>query len=99
MPTGQGYAKCRDICHQVGHAEVVVLQAAGNLARGAQLFVEGHTYVCEPCLLAAQRAEVAEVLVGPPPGIAQIDVSSPAVAWSAQHIADLEAALARVLTG
>lgn len=97
LPTGHGYEMCRDICHQVGHAEVVVLQAAGELARGAKLFVEGHTYVCEPCLRAAQRAKVADVLIGPPPAISEEATSSPAIAWTAQEIAELEAALARVL--
>jgi len=68
MPTGDGYDLCRDVCQQRGHAEVNVLRLAGKKAKGSTLYVEGHTYLCDECKEAAQRAGVAEIVLGPPPG-------------------------------
>ena len=66
MPTGKGYQLCIDVCQQVGHAEVVALRKAGDKARGAWLFIEGHTYMCDPCGEAATAAGIKAVILGPP---------------------------------
>lgn len=67
MSTGHGYDLCRSVCGQEGHAEINVLRLAGTKARGATLFLEGHTYACEACLRAADEAGIVEIVIGPPP--------------------------------
>ena len=67
MPTGVGYELCRSICQQDAHAEVNAIAAAGEAAAGAILYLEGHTYACEPCKAAAREAGVAEIIIGGPP--------------------------------
>lgn len=66
LPTGVGYEMCRDICRQTGHAEINALLAAGEAAFGGALYLEGHTYACEPCRRAALTAGV-EIIIGAPP--------------------------------
>lgn len=70
MSTGVGYELCRSICQQEGHAEVNAIAAAGGSATGATLYLEGHTYACDPCKLACQRAGIAEIVIGSPPALA-----------------------------
>lgn len=67
MPTGVGYEKCRDICQQPAHVEINAIAAAGDRARGATLYLEGHTYACMLCKSAAAGAGITEIIVGPPP--------------------------------
>lgn len=67
LPTGQGYELCRDICQQVGHAEVVAAAAAGTDAHGGTAYLEGHTYACEPCKSALAAVGVTEIIIGSPP--------------------------------
>lgn len=64
--TGEGYEKCKTICRQVGHAEVVALQRAGEQARGARAYIEGHTYACMECQHALFGAGVRSISVGAP---------------------------------
>jgi DNA (cytosine-5)-methyltransferase 1 len=44
--------------------------AGGGSAAGATLYLEGHTYACDPCKLACQRAGIAEIVIGSPPDLA-----------------------------
>jgi Cytidine and deoxycytidylate deaminase zinc-binding region. len=67
MPSGHGYELCRDVCHQVGHAEVVAIAEAGEQAAGATLYLEGHTYACAPCKAAAAGAGIVEIVISSPP--------------------------------
>ena len=67
LPTGVGYELCADVCGQTAHAEVNALRAAGEAAKGAVLYVEGHFYVCPACTLAAQAAGVFRIELGAPP--------------------------------
>lgn len=67
MPTGVGYELCRDVCDQSAHAEVNAIAAAQGRAYGATLYLEGHTYACEPCLAACRKAGIVAVVVGSPP--------------------------------
>jgi deoxycytidylate deaminase len=67
LPTGTGYYLCRQICDQPAHAEVNVLAAAGEAARGATLYLQGHTYACQECLDACMRAGIARIGIGSPP--------------------------------
>lgn len=66
-PTGEGYDLCASVCGQQAHAEIRALSLAGKKARGATLYIEGHTYACESCMRAADEAGIADVVVGPPP--------------------------------
>lgn len=67
MPTGVGNELCRSICGQSGHAEIDALRVAGVRAAGAALFLEGHTYACEPCRAACAAAGIMEIVIGGPP--------------------------------
>jgi len=67
MPTGEGYHLCREVCMQVGHAEINALRIAGKFARGATLYLEGHTYACEPCKAACDEAGIVALVIGAPP--------------------------------
>lgn len=67
MPTGVGYELCRSVCDQPAHAEVNAIAEAAEHAQGATLYLEGHTYACEPCKAAAEAAGIAEIVIGSPP--------------------------------
>lgn len=67
MATGEGYELCKSICDQPAHAEVNACLAAGEMARGGTLYLEGHYYACEPCKRAAAEHGV-EIVIGSPPG-------------------------------
>lgn len=66
LPTGTGYELCKSICRQTGHAEINAIRKAGALARGATLYLEGHTYACNDCKAAASRAGIASIIIGLP---------------------------------
>lgn len=63
---GEGYGPCVTVCRQPAHAEVVALDLAGDAARGATVYVEGHTYACGACLDTARRVGASVVLGAPP---------------------------------
>lgn len=65
---GEGYEKCRSICDQVGHAEIVALSLAGKKAKGARAYLQGHTYACQICQEALFEAGVISLSVGIEPG-------------------------------
>lgn len=50
--TGENYHLCREICKQNGHSEQVAVQNAkkkGTDTRGADMYLWGHWWCCEPC--------------------------------------------------
>lgn len=66
---GEGYEKCTSVCRQVGHAEVIAVNLAGEArARGARAYLEGHTYACMACQHALFDAGVISFSIGAPPG-------------------------------
>lgn len=67
MKSGEGYDLCRDVCGQIGHAEVIAIMIAGDKANGALLYLEGHTYACDNCSLTAKKAGIVEIIIGTPP--------------------------------
>ena len=67
---GEDYAKCKSVCRQEGHAEVVALRMAGAKATNARAYIEGHTYACQSCQEALFAAGVASFTVGAPPDAA-----------------------------
>lgn len=54
-PTGEGYDLCK-WCDYDNHAEANALR--GQDARGAVLYLIGHTYACDPCKEKAKEAGV-----------------------------------------
>jgi deoxycytidylate deaminase len=69
LPTGVGYELCKTVCNQDGHAEVNAARIAGDVAKGATLYLEGHTYACDNCRKHTFSAGVAEIIIGPPPAM------------------------------
>lgn len=67
LPSGQGYALCRDVCDQVGHAEVLALLAAGAAAAGCVAYVQGRDFVCYDCQAQLVDAGVRAFVLAPPP--------------------------------
>jgi hypothetical protein len=61
---GEGYEKCRSVCDQVGHAEIVAIALAGKKAKGARAYLKGHTYACQPCQEALFGAGVISLSIG-----------------------------------
>lgn len=66
---GEDYTKCVTVCGQEGHAEAVALSRAGDRARGAHAYVEGHPYACRYCQVALFGAGVAALTIGAPPAV------------------------------
>ena len=65
---GEGYDKCKSICRQGAHAEIVALEAAiaaegPYVALGAEAVVEGHYYCCEHCSRQLANAGVRRITV------------------------------------
>jgi deoxycytidylate deaminase len=63
LPTGEGYELCKDICRQVGHAEVNAIKLAGSDSVEATLYLSGHTYACDSCKKAAKEAGIKEIVI------------------------------------
>lgn len=64
--TGEGYEKCRTICQQEGHAEVMAIKSAVKLGLsldGAVAVVTGHYYSCKACALALKASGVTEIII------------------------------------
>jgi deoxycytidylate deaminase len=65
MPTGEGYAICKNVCKQVCHAEVDALQNAGlKNTKGGKIYLIGHTYCCESCKNKIKEYGITEVIIG-----------------------------------
>jgi deoxycytidylate deaminase len=65
---GEGYEKCRSICHQAGHAEIQAVESAREQRidlTGATAIVTGHYWICEPCGAALREAGVGQVIIVP----------------------------------
>lgn len=61
---GEGYEKCKDICQQAGHAEMVALRKAKTLGadlQGWSAMILGHYWICEPCGWALLEAGIKRV--------------------------------------
>lgn len=60
---GEGYGKCKTVCRQTGHAEENAIRLAGQKAKGAIIYLQGHTYACDSCKATAHKAGVKEVVI------------------------------------
>ena len=61
---GEGYEKCKSICHQEGHAEEIALeqaQLAGANLRGAKAYISGIGHYCKNCQLKLFAAGVVSL--------------------------------------
>lgn len=65
---GEGYEKCRSICQQDDHAELMALRKAKALGvdlKGASAMISGHYWICEPCGKALQDAGIRHITICP----------------------------------
>lgn len=65
MPTGQGYELC-DGCHPHNHSEPSAIRDAqehGKETKGADLYLWGHWWCCEPCWEAMINAGIDHVFL------------------------------------
>lgn len=60
LSTGVGYDQCPG-CHGDNHAERVALRQAGEQARGANLYLYGHWWICASCWNAITEAGIAHI--------------------------------------
>ncbi len=60
FPTGQGYELCEE-CDYPNHAEAKALK--GINAKGATLYLFGHSYACEPCTKLINESGVTLKLI------------------------------------
>lgn len=61
--SGEGYELCKSICDQQSHAEVVAITKAGDNAKGATLYLRGHSYACGNCKSCAEINGIEEIVV------------------------------------
>jgi len=59
-PTGEGYELC-EWCNYGNHAEANALR--GIDAKGAHLYLFGHTYLCDPCKKECRIASLKGVTI------------------------------------
>lgn len=57
---GEDYEKCKSVCQQHGHAEIIALSRAKEKARGAIAWIN-HDAICGDCLRALAEAGIARV--------------------------------------
>lgn len=65
---GEDYAKCKFICNQEGHAEIMALkeaQAANADLKYATAIINGINRVCKECADKLTRAGITEFMVYP----------------------------------
>lgn len=63
IPTGQGYELCEG-CHPKNHSEQSVIREAlskGESTEGADIYLWGHWWCCEPCWQAMIEAGIRDV--------------------------------------
>lgn len=66
IPTGQGYELCPSYCHSDGHSEPTAIKAAvaaGHDTNGADLYLAGHWWACEPCWNVMIAAGIRNVCI------------------------------------
>lgn len=63
IKTGEGYELCRDICKQTNHAEVNACILAGEDAKGATLYLFGHTYCCDNCKRVMKEYGISNTVI------------------------------------
>ncbi|MFA6963809.1 MAG: deaminase [Patescibacteria group bacterium] len=62
--TGTDYHLCKEICEQEGHSELLVVNKAieaGIDTEGADVYLWGHWWCCQPCWEAMIRGKIRDV--------------------------------------
>ncbi len=66
LPTGEGYERCVEVCHQRAHAETNAIHSAeaieGQDLAGSVMVLFGHYYACEECQREAEAHGVQIVV-------------------------------------
>lgn len=65
VPTGEGYELCEG-CHPKNHSEVRAIASAKDklgTVEGADLYLWGHWWACEPCWNAIEDAGISRVFL------------------------------------
>ncbi len=65
MPTGQGYELCEG-CHPKNHSETKAIdhaKASGQNTEGADIYLWGHWWICEPCWGSILEAKINNVFL------------------------------------
>lgn len=63
---GEGYSKCKDICQQEGHAEIMAIKNAlegGQSLKGATAVIHGAYRICQDCAKAMRDAGIKSYTV------------------------------------
>lgn len=67
FPSGQGYEFCPNHCHSDNHAETQAVKAAQKKGKidlsGADLYLAGHWWACEPCWRSMLGANISRVFL------------------------------------
>ena len=66
IPTGKKYWMCPGCARSSNHAEALSIDDAekrGNNVKGADLYLYGHWWCCEPCWTKMIRSEIKDVYV------------------------------------
>lgn len=64
FPSGEGYELCKKICKQEHHAEVDACEKAGKNALGGTLYLIGHDYACDDCVLIMELYGIKKLIIG-----------------------------------
>lgn len=65
---GEDYTKCKTICRQDGHAEIMAIKGAKTYTRdlsNASATVLGHTRICTDCEKELHRVGITDVQIYP----------------------------------
>lgn len=60
LPTGVGYDECPG-CHGDNHSERVAINEAGMLAKGGEIYLYGHWWICATCWKAINEAGINHI--------------------------------------
>lgn len=64
---GEPFDVCKKTCGENIHAEIDALKKAGKNAKGATLYLIGHTFLCPDCERAVNKAGIKRVIFGKVP--------------------------------
>ncbi len=63
---GEGYEKCRTICGQDGHAEIMAIREARRVGldlKGARAYLIGIDWICQHCRAEAAAAGIERIYI------------------------------------
>jgi hypothetical protein len=63
LETGIGYDLCRDVCKQVGHAEINAIRNITNGDVPYICIVIGHSWCCDNCLEVLTKNNISNLII------------------------------------